>query len=180
MFLAKAENEGKFDVIITDSSDPVGPAESLFQSPFYVAMDKALKAGGKVCTQAESMWLHLDLIDKLVRDSLQIFANAEYATTQIPTYPAGQIGLLLCSKAPAKPARGAAKAPSCKVPARQVKESEKDQYRYYSSELHSASFVLPRFVAKRLEEAKIAALGNKKRQSLTGEEQDDKKQKTDA
>ena len=35
VFLAKPENEGKYDVIITDSSDPVGPAASLFESPFY-------------------------------------------------------------------------------------------------------------------------------------------------
>jgi len=178
VFLAKAENEGKFDVIITDSSDPVGPAESLFQSPFYVALNKALKAGGKVCTQAESQWLHLDLIERLVKDSLQIFANAEYATTQIPTYPAGQIGLLLCSKAPEKSRRSGAAAISCVKPARKVKESEKDNYRYYSTELHEAAFVLPRFIAKRLEEAKKNVSANK-RKSTGDAEESDKKQKTE-
>ena len=51
VFLAKAENAGKYDVIITDSSDPVGPAASLFESPFYQAMNMALKDGGKVSFQ---------------------------------------------------------------------------------------------------------------------------------
>lgn len=43
---------GTYDVIIVDSSDPVGPAEVLFERPFFEAMHRALKPGGVVCTQA--------------------------------------------------------------------------------------------------------------------------------
>ena len=53
---------GEFDVIIVDSSDPVGPAETLFQKEFYEFMKLALRPGGIVCTQAECQWLHLDII----------------------------------------------------------------------------------------------------------------------
>lgn len=189
VFLALPENEGKYDVIITDSSDPVGPAAALFESPFYQAMNKALKDGGKICTQAESMWLHLDLIAKLVKDSSHTFANVEYATTQIPTYPAGQIGLLLCSKQTT-----GKKVPSCITPARKVPKKDEDLYRYYSSALHTASFTLPNFVAKRVAEARATALEEKKtiaadakkaagkRKSTGGdaEEKDAKVAKTDA
>lgn len=181
VFLAQPENQGKYDVIICDSSDPVGPAASLFESPFYKAMHDALKDGGKVCTQAESMWLHLDLIGKLVKDSSHTFANVEYATTQIPTYPAGQIGLLLCSKAPAS----GRKVPSCVTPARKVPAADVDKFKYYSSALHSAAFVLPRFAAKRVEEARAQALQEKKdikkRKAEEGEEgdKDAKQPKTD-
>lgn len=45
------ENQDSFDVIITDSSDPVGPANVLFETPFYKAMYKSLREGGIVCTQ---------------------------------------------------------------------------------------------------------------------------------
>jgi spermidine synthase len=183
VLIAKPENEGKFDVIITDSSDPVGPAAALFESPYYIAMNKALKDGGKVCTQAESMWLHLDLIAKLVKDTAHTFANVEYATTQIPTYPAGQIGLLLCSKASGK------KVPSCVTPARKIARADVDKYKYYSSDLHKAAFVLPAFVAKRVNEAKATAAEEKKalnkkpskRKSTGGEEEekDAKAQKTE-
>jgi len=152
VYLAKPENKGRFDVIITDSSDPIGPAASLFESPFYQSMNEALKDGGKVCTQAESMWLHLDLIAKLVKDSSHTFANVEYATTQIPTYPAGQIGLLLCSKQ-----LSGRKVPTCTKPTRKVPAKELDKYKYYTSELHEASFVLPAFVRARVEEAKETA-----------------------
>ena len=45
------QNQGEYDVIITDSSDPVGPAESLFQESFYDLLNKALRPGGFVCCQ---------------------------------------------------------------------------------------------------------------------------------
>jgi spermidine synthase len=45
------ENPGSYDVIITDSSDPVGPAESLFGETFYGLMKASLKEGGIICTQ---------------------------------------------------------------------------------------------------------------------------------
>ena len=46
-------NESSYDVIITDSSDPVGPAESLFGETFYGLMRKALLPEGIICTQGE-------------------------------------------------------------------------------------------------------------------------------
>ena len=164
VFMKKAENIGKYDVIITDSSDPIGPAQSLFESPFYQAMHAALRAGGKVCTQAESIWINLPLIQQLVSDSLQIYANAEYATTQIPTYPAGQIGFLLCSKEKEatgrRGSRGAAK-PSCATPARKIAKGDVDKFKFYTSALHSAAFVLPAFVTRAIDEARSQAAEKK-------------------
>lgn len=48
-FLADKKNE--FDIIITDSSDPEGPAESLFQKPYFELLYGALKEGGVITTQ---------------------------------------------------------------------------------------------------------------------------------
>ena len=48
-FLHDRKNE--FDVIITDSSDPEGPAESLFQKPYFELLRDALRDGGVVTTQ---------------------------------------------------------------------------------------------------------------------------------
>jgi spermidine synthase len=65
------KNEGKsqnYDVIICDSSDPVGPAEVLFQPEFFLSMREALAPGGILCTQGECQWLHLDLIAKVSTD----------------------------------------------------------------------------------------------------------------
>ena len=48
-FLKDYQNE--FDVIITDSSDPLGPAESLFQKPYFGLLFSALREGGVIATQ---------------------------------------------------------------------------------------------------------------------------------
>ena len=48
-FLKARKNE--FDVIITDSSDPEGPAESLFQKPYFELLNDALRDGGVITTQ---------------------------------------------------------------------------------------------------------------------------------
>ncbi len=54
-FLADKKNE--FDVIITDSSDPEGPAESLFQKPYFELLYGALREGGVITTQGRSSLL---------------------------------------------------------------------------------------------------------------------------
>ena len=46
-----ADRKGEFDVIITDSSDPEGPAESLFQKPYFELLYGALRDGGVITTQ---------------------------------------------------------------------------------------------------------------------------------
>lgn len=132
------ENKDAYDVIITDSSDPVGPASVLFETPFYDAMYGSLREGGIVCTQGECIWLHLDLIRPLVNSILKTFSSVEYAYTTIPTYPSGQIGFILATKG-----RG-----SCRTPARKPDETTQRELKYYTDELHSASFALPAF-AKR-------------------------------
>ena len=48
-FLRSRENE--FDVIITDSSDPEGPAKTLFEKPYFELLNGALREGGVMITQ---------------------------------------------------------------------------------------------------------------------------------
>ena len=60
------ETDIKFDVVIVDSTDPVGPAESLFATSFFVS-EGCPAPGGIMCTQGECVWLHLDLIEDLLK-----------------------------------------------------------------------------------------------------------------
>ena len=92
---------------------------------------------------AENQWLHLPLITKLKKDCKEIFPVAEYAYTTIPTYPSGQIGFMVCSKDPNA---------NVKVPLRSWSPEEEEKLcRYYNSEIHKASFVLPNFAKKALQ-----------------------------
>eukprot|EP00126_Sphaerothecum_destruens_P013893 Sdes_comp23787_c0_seq1m21945 len=142
-FKFMGENLSSFDVIITDSSDPVGPASSLFDVEYYRLMKNALKPNGIVCTQGECVWLHLDLISSLLKVCNSLFSSVDYAYTTIPTYPSGQIGFVLCSL-----------DPTCNFREPKLALSEKDledlQMKYYSTPIHKAAFVLPRFAAKAL------------------------------
>lgn len=150
-FIELESNKNYFDVIICDSSDPVGPAQALFEPPFFKAMNAVLRPGGRISTQAESMWLHLPLIKSLVTSTSLIFPEVHYATTQIPTYPCGQIGLLQLQKE----GDGSIKTSSPLTPAR---TPDKDMdLKYYSAALHSAAFVLPQFAMNAIQEAREEA-----------------------
>jgi spermidine synthase len=87
-----------YDVIICDSSDPVGPADVLFQPEFFQSMKNALNPKtGVICTQGECQWLHLDFIAGVIGKVRGLFPSVKYAYTTIPTYPSGQIGFLIAS-----------------------------------------------------------------------------------
>lgn len=137
-------HEGTYDVIITDSSDPVGPAASLFQKPYYQLLHDALKEGGHIAAQGECLWLHVPLINEVRASARDVgFAQVEYAFTTIPTYPSGQIGFLLAAKA------GGAEN-SLKVPIK----GPNTLTRYWNKDVHRAAFVLPEFGRSILEDGK--------------------------
>ncbi|KIL63072.1 hypothetical protein M378DRAFT_12437 [Amanita muscaria Koide BX008] len=135
-----AANTATYDVIITDSSDPVGPAESLFQKPYFQLLHDALTPGGHISTQGECLWLHLPLIKQLRTDTSELFPVSEYAFTTIPTYPSGQIGFIVCAKE---------KGRDLRTPLRDVPDT-----RYWNKEVHKAAFTLPEFGRVMLEEGK--------------------------
>ncbi|KAI0824304.1 saccharopine dehydrogenase [Trametes gibbosa] len=126
-----ADNASTYDVIVTDSSDPVGPAASLFQKPYFELLRDALAPGGHISTQGECLWIHLDLIQDLLTTTRALFPVAEYAFTTIPTYPSGQIGFIVCAKDAAR---------DLSRPLRTVPNT-----RYYNADVHRAAFVLPEF-----------------------------------
>ncbi|KAG8830773.1 hypothetical protein FRC17_004268 [Serendipita sp. 399] len=136
-----AENTSTYDVIITDSSDPVGPAESLFQKPYFQLLHDALTPGGTISTQGECLWIHLPLIKNTNAMVKEIFPTVAYAFTTIPTYPSGQIGFCIASKDPERDLR---------TPLRKVSPT-----RYYNEDVHRAAFVLPEFGKRLLETGEL-------------------------
>ena len=142
-FVQDAE-ENTYDVIIVDSSDPVGPAEVLFQEPFFQYMHRALKPGGIVCTQAESQWYHLEIIKSLAAMCKKVFVGGtvQYGYTTIPTYPSGQIGFMVCTK------KGDGDDNDPRVAKRDVGSANAESLgplKYYNRDLHAAAFTLPTF-----------------------------------
>ncbi|EFJ52441.1 hypothetical protein VOLCADRAFT_55771 [Volvox carteri f. nagariensis] len=126
------------------------------KTPFFEALHRAVRPGGIVCTQAESLWLHLDIIKALADMCTEVFqgGSVSYATTTIPSYPSGQIGMLVCAKARSG-AEGEGDGPLDPRIARQQEPGPLPalgvgELRYYSHEVHSAAFALPVFAKKAL------------------------------
>lgn len=137
-------HKNKFDVVIVDSSDPVGPAEALFQRKFFKSCKKALRKGGILCTQGECQWLHAKIIGEVTQFCKGLFTEVEYGFTTIPTYPSGQIGFVLCSKGKnnlKKPKRSVKKA---------LRKKARKSLRYYNEDVHQAAFALPTFTREEL------------------------------
>jgi len=145
-FAFLSSHPATYDVIITDSSDPVGPASALFSEGYYRLLKGALKDGGAFACQGECVWLHLPLIREIREVCNNIFdvksgrGVVSYAATTIPTYPSGQIGFLLCSNDPKRDfSKALRKVENC---------------RYWNEEVQKAAFVLPEFGKAMLESGK--------------------------
>ena len=127
-------HKDKYDIIIVDSSDPIGPAEVLFRREFYEAMFRALKDDGIVVTQAESFFYHSKIIKALFSFIRDIYPISGYYFTLVPTYPSGIIGFTFCS--------------TKYHPIDDFKETEAlklNDLKYYNKDIHKASFTLPNF-----------------------------------
>ncbi|OXB64430.1 hypothetical protein ASZ78_010013 [Callipepla squamata] len=146
------QNQEAFDVIITDSSDPMGPAESLFKESYYQLMKTALREDGILCCQGECQWLHLDLIKEMRQFCKSLFPVVEYAYCTIPTYPSGQIGFMLCSKNPVLQNYLASllQNTNFREPVQQLSQQQVEErsLKYYNSDIHRAAFILPEFARK--------------------------------
>ena len=137
------EHKDEFDVIISDTSDPVGPAERLFSSEYYKLMHSALRDDGLLAVQGECMFLHHKLIRGMLDFCNGLYAKSAYATSYVPSYPCGQIGYLLASKD---------KTTDFVNPVKIFTEEEKTEMklRYYDEDVHTNAFVLPREIKKSL------------------------------
>ncbi|MGN1400475.1 MAG: polyamine aminopropyltransferase [Bacillus sp. (in: firmicutes)] len=132
-FLHIAESKAQYDVIIVDSTEPVGPAVDLFTRGFYAGISGALKADGLFVAQSDNPWFKSELIAKVQEDVRAIFPITRLYTANIPTYPSGLWCFTLGSK---------------KHDPLQVKDGRFHEVgtKYYTKQLHKAVFVLPKFV----------------------------------
>ncbi|SFF75535.1 spermidine synthase [Halobacillus alkaliphilus] len=132
-FMHIAESERTYDVIMVDSTEPVGPAVNLFSKGFYEGIAKALKEDGIFVAQTDNPWFKADLIRQVYGDVKETFPITKVYTANIPTYPSGLWTFTMGSKI----------YDPLQVPAHRFAEMET---KYYTEELHQACFALPKFV----------------------------------
>ena len=78
-------------VIIADSSDPVGPAETLFDPVFYEQMNEALNEGGIICAQGECFWTNQDLIVNVIACCADVFDTVEVTVVVVMDVVVGDV-----------------------------------------------------------------------------------------
>ncbi|MEN9433361.1 MAG: polyamine aminopropyltransferase [Pseudomonadota bacterium] len=127
---------GSLDVIIVDSTDPIGPGAVLYSQEFFQSCWRALGEQGLLAQQSESPLIHLE---KLIVPLHKTMRSAGFAAIQLHhypqvTYPSGWWSTTIASKQGVVPA------------ARSNPESLSQSTRYYSAALHNASAILPPFL----------------------------------
>lgn len=134
------------DVILVDSSDPVGPSEALFQPEFFEEIHAALAPDGITCLQAGSPFLGLKQVAKMVVDLKAFFPMVHLMTIPVPTYPGGTWCLALASKSDHNP-RGDG---GLTLRQRFAERGLEGQTRYLSSGMLGPCFEVPPFLLKEI------------------------------
>ena len=126
----------KFDLILMDLSDPVGPAADLFQKSFHQKVHGTLTPNGIMVAQSESPYYNQDTVKSMYRNLREIFPVVRMYTCFMPIYPSTYWSFAFCSKGI--------------DPVRDFDQARYDRIRpvtrYYNDEIHRAAFVLPQFV----------------------------------
>ena len=128
-------HQNEFDVILVDSTDPIGPAVGLFEEDFYRLVFAALKDDGIMVAQSESPFYHSNIQRDMYAALRQVFSIVEMYQAFIPTYPSGLWSFACASKR-----------------WHPVTDFDHDRAarrtfttRYYNEDLHRGAFMLPTF-----------------------------------
>jgi spermidine synthase len=136
-----AETDEKFDVIIVDSTDPIGPGEVLFRQEFYTDCARCLTERGILVTQSGVTFMQDEEAAQTYRRMKPLFADASLYLTQVPTYAAGFMTFGWgCHNTEPRQTQVAEVA-------RRVATLDLEA-RYYTPAIHVASFALPAYIEK--------------------------------
>jgi len=133
-FIKDKKNE--YDIVLIDSTDPMGPGEGLFTDEFYTNVKNSLKSGGIMVAQSESPFAQKESVKKMYVQLKKVFPICSTYTSNIPTYPGGYWAWAFCSK-DVKPLEYFAQdryediVKTCKI---------------YNKDYHYARFALPNYL----------------------------------
>lgn len=136
-----AESTESYDVVIVDSTDPVGPGAVLFEESFYRDAKARLAPGGVIVTQNGVPFLQPAELTSTIEKFRRLFAVASCYLATIPTYVGGPMAM----------GWGTDDASLIEVPVETLHArfaAAGFETRYYTPEVHKAAFALPRYVQK--------------------------------
>ncbi|PAX52824.1 polyamine aminopropyltransferase [Brunnivagina elsteri] len=142
----KEAKENSYDLVIIDSSDPVGPSEGLFTQSFYEDVFRCLRSHGTVAIQSESPLFHPDAFVDLNKCLKQVFGvdSVHPYLVFIPMYPSGMWSLTYCSKQGNHPVNNCDREKAAQF-------TLEHNLRYYNPDIHQAAFALPGYIQKMIQ-----------------------------
>jgi len=140
------ESNGQFDVIISDSTDPIGPGEILFSENFYAAAKRRLSEGGVMATQNGVPFFQPDELRTTWQRMAPYFEDLCFYCAPVPTYYGGFMAFAWGSD------NTCLRGINLQVLQGRFAESG-IATRYYNPGIHSASFALPQYMVDALNEA---------------------------
>lgn len=141
-YLGRDDTQGRFDLIVADRPDPVGPGQALFGDNFYSRVAGALRKGGYATFQTGVPFYQPWEIADAMRELKPHFPNYGLYLTVVPTYIGGFMALSWAGTGKplgAKAGIGAA--------ARRF-EQAKLKTDYYNPEIHAAAFAMPEWIKR--------------------------------
>jgi len=129
-----------YDVMIVDSTDPIGPGEVLFQDTFYANARRCLNPGGKMVTQNGVPFMQPDELKNTVTHLKHLFADASCYLATIPTYVGGPMAMGWATD------NAELRHIDLDVLDARFKSAE-IKTRYYAPAVHKAAFALPGYVS---------------------------------
>ncbi|MEE4208336.1 MAG: polyamine aminopropyltransferase, partial [Parvularcula sp.] len=136
------ETDDCYDVVIVDSTDPVGPGRVLFTEDFYAGCKRVLNTGGILTVQAGLPFLQPWEPKMIAERQAPSFEYVDFYVAAVPTYTGGLMTLGFASDA---------QYPHDETwLARRISRNPMDM-NYYTPEVHEASFALPAYIRKGLD-----------------------------
>lgn len=128
-----------FDVIISDSTDPIGPGESLFTSAFYQGVQSCLAGGGVFVAQNGVSFMQLDEVTTTHQRLSPNFKDVCFYSAAVPTYVGGIMTFAWASE------QADLRQLDYQELVRKIEQSG-IKTQYYNAAIHAASFALPQYV----------------------------------
>ena len=145
-----AATDHRFDVIIVDSTDPIGPGKILFGAKFYAGCRRCMNPGGVLVTQnGVPFFQNNELTTTMVRFR-HLFADASCYVAAIPVYVGGHMALGIASD------DKQVRRHSVATIARRYRKAGSFKTKYWTPEVHVAAFAQPRFIVELVDRAEIA------------------------
>ncbi|MGE5504965.1 MAG: polyamine aminopropyltransferase [Actinomycetota bacterium] len=134
-----ANTDRKFDLIVVDSTDPIGPGEVLFTEAFYKDCARCLTEDGIIVNQNGVPFMQGQEVTDTYRRRKPHYKDVGFFVAAVPTYVGGFMALGWACRSE-RPRRESAETIRARFQAAPVTT------RYYTPDIHQAAFALPKFV----------------------------------